>query len=240
MDWFNIPGINDFDAYRHVLFFGNQGFGFSEVIPSFILGFRYDLRVVSIILLVLLVFGSIRPLNPFNNSIAKKVWLILLGITSFILLFFYTVDFAHYSYLTQRLNASVLNYLEDTSISLNMVWQSYPVIRLILALIIGTVIMIWLLKRSYKRVEKKTGIVSKKIRVTSFIVLFLLLGLAIFGKINQYPLRWSDAFALGSDYKANLALNPFESFLNSLKFRGGTYDEQKLKAYYPFLANILV
>ena len=221
------------------VFFGKQGFEFSEVISAFILGLRYDLRVVAIILVTMLVFGSIRPFNPFNSKTAKKVWMVLLGITSFILLFFYTVDFAHYSYLTQRLNASVLNYLEDTSISLNMVWQSYPVIRLILALLIGTVFMLWLLNRLYKRVEKKPGIASKKIRVTSFVFLFLLLGLAIFGKINQYPLRWSDAFALGSDYKANLALNPFESFLNSLKFRSGSYDQQKLNSYYPFLARYL-
>ncbi|WP_315821925.1 LTA synthase family protein [Paraflavitalea speifideaquila] len=48
-------------------------------------------------------------------------------------------------------------------------------------------------------------------------------------------MRWSDAFALGNDYKANLALNPFESFFNTLKFRN-KYDEKKVKALYPVIA----
>src|SRR6476620_11083599 len=58
----------------------------------------------------------------------------------------------------------------------------------------------------------------------------------IFGRINQYPLRWSDAFQLGDDYKAQLALNPFESFFNTLKYRHSKYDIKKVKAYYPLIA----
>src|SRR5688500_13374785 len=84
--------------------------------------------------------------------------------------------------------------------------------------------------------RKDSDPVTKPKRVVSFLVLFLLLGLAIFGRFNQYPLRWSDAFALGSDYKANLALNPFESFFNTLKFRKSNFDEKKLASLYPILA----
>ena len=62
------------------------------------------------------------------------------------------------------------------------------------------------------------------------------IGLGIFGRIGQYPLRWSDAFSEGGDYQANLSLNPFQSFFSSLKFRHSTYDEAKVKAAYPVLA----
>ncbi|RYY21106.1 MAG: hypothetical protein EOO04_18820 [Chitinophagaceae bacterium] len=69
--------------------------------------------------------------------------------------------------------------------------------------------------------------------------MILVCGFMIFGRFNQYPLRWSDAFALGNDYKANLALNPFESFFNSLKFRKTSYDLAKLRQGYPILADYL-
>jgi phosphoglycerol transferase MdoB-like AlkP superfamily enzyme len=221
------------------VFFGRQGHSFGEAFPSFLLGLRFDLRTVAVVLLAILILASIPPLNPFKHRMAAKAWLAILAVIVFILLFLYTVDFAHYSYLTQRLNASVLNYLEDAGISLKMVWQSYPVIWLVLTLLGCSFFIFWLIKQAFLRAGKKNTGNSPKTNIISFIVFFLLLGLAVFGRLNQYPLRWSDAFALGSDYKANLALNPFESFLNSLKFRRSTYDANKLREYYPLLAKFL-
>lgn len=221
------------------IFFNRQGNSITDSAPSFFLGLRFDLRIVAVILLAVLVLGNIPFFNPFKKIRARKIWISLLGIITFLLLFIYTVDFAHYSYLTQRLNASVLNYLEDAGISLKMVWQTYPVIWLLLLLVITSLIVFWIIKRSFFRIQKTQEELPRNRIVISTLVAVLLLGLAIFGRINQYPLRWSDAFALGSDYKANLALNPFESFLNSLKFRRSTYDADKLRAGYPMLASFL-
>ncbi|HEY4153981.1 MAG TPA: sulfatase-like hydrolase/transferase, partial [Puia sp.] len=46
---------------------------------------------------------------------------------------------------------------------------------------------------------------------------------------------WSDAFSLGSDYRASLALNPFQSFFSSLKFRKSGYRLNEVKQAYPLL-----
>lgn len=218
------------------MFFNKQGYSIAELGGSFLLGLRFDLRTISLILLVVLIAGSFPFIDPFRKPWAKKFWIILLGICCFAILFFYFLDFSHYAYLSQRLNASVLNYLQDTAISMNMVWQSYPVIKLTIALVLLTALLIWLIRLSHRVIEKGNGTVSKTNRIVSPIVLSLLLALAIFGRINQYPLRWSDAFALGSDYKANLALNPFESFFNTMQFRKHNFDANKLKDLYPALA----
>lgn len=217
------------------LFFNKQGFSLAGAADAFFLGLRFDLRIISLLLLVLLVLGSLPWLHPFGTRRGRTLWNIVLSIASFVVLFFYVVDFAHYAYLVQRLNASVLNYLEDAGISLSMVWQSYPVVRLILGLALGTWLIIWLVRRSWRRISSTQAVVSRRSRVISFVVAFLVLGALIFGKAGQYPLRWSDAFALGSDYKANLALNPFESFFNTLKFRGTKYDAKKVAALRPVL-----
>ncbi|MHA4844265.1 LTA synthase family protein [Flavitalea antarctica] len=220
------------------LFFPNQGNSFSSVGKALVLGLRYDLRTVATVLITILVFGSIPRLSPFRTG-NHKTWLTLLGFLVFLILFFYTIDFAHFSYLNQRLNASVLNYLEDTSISLGMVWESYPVIRLILVIILVTVGFLLLLRFFFRRIAASHNSAPRRTTIISFIVLFVVCGMCIFGRFNQYPLRWSDAFALGSDYKANLALNPFESFLNSLKFRKSTYDLVKLRELHPVLTDFL-
>ncbi len=216
--------------------FSRQGNHFSDIVPALLLGIRFDVRTVSILLLLLLLAGSLPFLHPFGTERGKKTAFVIISLAAFLLIFFYAVDFAHYSYLSQRLNASLLNYLVDTGISADMVWQTYPVIRIIFLLIVGT----WLIGRLIKRLHKKIGSgysqVGKRARAVWFIISFLLLGLGIFGRVGQYPLRWSDAFALGSDYKANLALNPFQSFFSSLKFRHSGYDITKVKQAFPLLA----
>src|SRR4051812_35442544 len=203
---------------------------------AFFLGLRYDLRYISILLLVMLVLGSIRFLHPFISNRGRIFWMVILALVTVFILIFFAVDFAHYAYLQQRLNASVLNYLEDAGISMTMVWQSYPVVKLSLGLLVAVFVISWFIRRSYRRIGRNNYAVSRRMRITSFIVMFLITGFFIFGRFNQYPLRWSDAFDLGSDYNAAIALNPFESFFNTLKFRNDKYDEAKVKELIPVLA----
>lgn len=152
------------------------------------------------------------------------------------IIFIYTFDFFHFAYLRERLNASILNYAEDAGISLKMVWQSYPVIKTLIAWVICFAGIFYVTRFLY-RISK--GLPEKMTRVKRFItwaICFLILALAIFGRAGQYPLRWSDAYRFSSDYKANLALNPFQSFFSSLKFRKTGFDIQKTKQYYNLVA----
>ncbi len=199
-----------------------------NLLSAFVLGLRFDLRTISLILLVILIIGSIRFLKPFNSRQHRNTWVVILSIIFTVLVFFYVIDFAHYSYLNQRLNASVLNYLEDAGISMQMVWESYPVIWLfMLILSLGTgffFLLRWITRKISHRAKK----IPTKQRIVETLAWLVVLGVSIFGSLSQYPLRWSDAFGLGTDYKANLALNPFESFFNTLQFRKQTHDPAKL------------
>ena len=221
------------------IYFRHLHLSWKESFPSFILGLRYDLRIVSVLMFVLLVAGSIRPLNPFESSRAKKIWFWLIGILSFLFSFFYVIDFAHYSYLSQRLNASVLNYLEDAGISLSMIWQSYPVIKLLLLLAVATALILLVIKLLYKKASTRPVVVKRQNRIIAFIIAFLVFAIGIFGRIGQYTLRWSYAFSLGNESKAYLSLNPFQSFFSTLKFRNFTYDLKKTEEYYPLMAEHL-
>jgi phosphoglycerol transferase MdoB-like AlkP superfamily enzyme len=223
------------------LAFSRQGHSFGAVFSSFVLGLRFDLRYVGILGLLLLLIGCVGGRVLFRSKGGKRLVLWVTGIAAFLLVFFYTVDFAHYGYLAQRLNASVLNYLADAGISADMVWQTYPVFRLLLLVAAGTWAIQRILRLVYGRIARREEPVeeNRRVRIGWLVLSFLLLGLAVFGRIGQYPLRWSDAFGLGSDYQANLSLNPFQSFFSSLRYRHSAYDAAKVRAAVPVLAPYL-
>lgn len=210
-----------------------------SILPTFWLGFRYDARAVGILALVMLILGSIPVLNPFRNKAAQKIWTWVLGLVFLGVILFFVIDFLHFRYLNQRLNASALGFLEDAGISASMVWQTYPVVRLVLAVILFTWLLVRGLKWIFRWVEKQPYRRLPRLNWAFPIVLFLILAVAIFGRVGQYPLRWSDAFNLGSDFRANIALNPLQSFFSSLSFRTSSFDQAAVREGYTQLADWL-
>ena len=202
---------------------------------AFVMGLRYDIKMLSIFLALLLLLGCLNWSDPFLSRRSKALDFFLVILAALTMMFFYVVDFAHYAYLSQRLGASVLNYLQDAGISLSLVYQTYPVIRLILFIIAGTWLISWLVFRSYKKILATRESAKGKNKGAWVAGAIVLLAIGIMGRVGQYPLRWSDAFALGNDYRASLALNPFQSFFSSLKFRTSTFNLSKTKEAYPRL-----
>lgn len=214
--------------------------GFSGLLPSFLLGIRFDLRIVAIVCTIIFLLALIKPLHPFNTSRGKTVAITLWIIFAILLCFFYSVDFAYYSYLNQRLNGSALNFLQDAKISAKMVWQTYPVFKILAALLAGIVLFAFIIRASYDFVaQRRSAGAAKSARIWLAILFFLLLAVGIFGRIGQYPLRWSDAFGLGNDYKSQIALNPFQSFFSSISFRSVSYDIQKVRQHYQWMTAFL-
>lgn len=182
---------------------------------------------------------STKNCNPFENRGSANVFKTYFFIVSIFLALFYAFDFEHYDYLHQRLNASILNFAGDAKISMNMAWETYPVVTLLFAVTVVSVLLYVLINLWFKYFKDApfTGHGIARI-VLSYIFIFLL-ALGIFGRLNQYPLRWSDAFSFDDDFKANLALNPVQSFLSTLQFRSSTYAIQKVKEFYPLMAAYL-
>lgn len=177
--------------------------------------------------------------NPFENWISERIitaWYIFAIV---LLVLFYAFDLEHYDYLQQRLSASVINFAGDAKISFDMILETYPVFKLLLFVIGSITAMIWLMRYTFKRIARLSYVSRKPFGFASGALFALLLGLGIFGRIDQYPLRWSDAFVFRDDFKANLALNPVQSFLSTMQFRNSGYDLQIVKEYYPLMSRYL-
>jgi phosphoglycerol transferase MdoB-like AlkP superfamily enzyme len=203
------------------------------------MGFRYDARVVCIFLLIVWMMGLSPFFRPYTSISSKKILLGFTRLFAILIIIVYTFDFAHFAYLRQRLNASVLSYAADAKISMGMMWQSYPVIKILLGWVVAFVLLFYITRYLYRLSNRQPEIATKRSRVITYLLCFFVFAVAIFGRIGQFPLRWSDAYRLNSDYKASLALNPFQSFISSLKFRGAGFDVVKTKGYYPLIASLL-
>lgn len=203
------------------------------------LGLRYDARIVSIACLLFFALGLIPALDPFRTRTGRRaaflIWALLI-VTAGI---FYSVDFANYAYLNERLNAGLLNYVADARTSAAMMWQTYPVLKILGSIALLLLVLLWLIGRLYRVAASYEPLTGKGKKIFFSVCFFLLLAFLVFGRIGQYPLRWSDAFVLGNDYASNAALNPFQSFFSSLQFRKSTYDIGKVKKAYPVMARYL-
>ena len=224
--------------FRFLFFFSYNQPGKPFSGSSFLMGLRFDLKFVCIMGLVMLVACSIPFLNPLRNSIGKKIWLVLLPLVFTATVLFYTIDYYYYDYLQQRLNASVLSYLHDAAISFNMALESYPVFKVLAAIVLIAILSAWYFKKLIERYQPAYSVSKKRFSIW-YIISFVVFALGVFGKVGQFNLRWSDAYLLNDNFKASLALNPFQSFFSTLNFKDTRPDINKVKDGYSLMAKYL-
>ncbi len=221
--------------------FNTGAFSWKSFLSVLWMGFRFDARDVGIMAILMLILGAIKPLHPFRKKLGKTVAYILWFVAIVLFTLFYAFDYGHFAYLDVRLNAQALDFLHNTRISLGMLWETYHVIWVLLGMILFIWLSFFLVKYTHRLIAQSADMQEpyRKRRGLFSILYFLLFGFGIFGKFDQFPLRWSDAFSLNSDFNAQAALNPFQSFFSTLAFRQSTYDVEKAKKYYSLMANYL-
>jgi phosphoglycerol transferase MdoB-like AlkP superfamily enzyme len=211
----------------------------SSLLPSFWLGFRYDAKWISIILLPIAVLSVYPRFSPFFSEKNKKFWSYYLAITTLIVLFFFGADFGNFSYNHTRINASALNFAEDPLISFQMLWQSYPMVWLVMALVVAVFLLSKLFKHTHvlttKRNLQENMIYKRRWHVGA--IIFLLW--CLFGIFSFHPIKWKDAFELNDNFKSYVALNPLQNFFTTLQLRKPSFDDAKAKEYFPLIADFL-
>jgi phosphoglycerol transferase MdoB-like AlkP superfamily enzyme len=217
------------------LAFKPQNFSFGDVVPSFLMGIQYDLRWISIILLPIVVISMIPRLSPFYASQNKKWWTWYLAIVTFIVFFFFAADFGSFSYNQTRLDAGAMNFVEDPGISLRMMWQTYPLVWMILGLIIAVLLFRWMYHKSHWRVINRTEGLGIPYRRKFFIITMAIFALFVYGRLSWPPLTWQQCFVFRDNFKSYLALNPLQNFFATLRLRRPEFNEQKARDAFPLI-----
>jgi len=228
-----------FTLFRFATYFSfkPKDLSFKELIPSFLLGVRYDLRWIAIILLPIVFVSLIPNLSPFYSARNKKWWTWYLAIITFIIFFFFAADFGNFAYNRTRLNASALNFWEDAKISMAMLWQSYPLFWMLLGLIIAVLFLRWMFRRMHWTVIVKTdghGIPYKR---KWFLIAGVVLLIFIYGTLTTSSLKWKKAFELNDNFKSYLSLNPLQNFFTTLRFRQPQFNENTARDNFSVMAD---
>lgn len=230
-----------FTAFRiaTVICFKPKNIYFYELAPSFWLGLKYDLRWIAFILLPIALLSLFPVLSPFYSERCKRRWTVYLGIITLLVLFFYGADFGQFAYINARLNADALIFAEDPRESLQMVWQSYPVVWILIGLFGAVLMMIWMFRRTHVDVlEKNANIHKFTYRRRWHLAAIILLGWFMYGFLTLKPLDFYRAFSLNDEFKSNLALNPLQNFFTTLRFRDPDYNTHA-REYYPLISRFL-
>jgi len=209
---------------------------FSSLLSSFLLGFRFDLRWICLLLLPVVLVSTVPQFSPYYSVRNKKAWTWYLALATFFVVLIYTIDFGCFAYYRVRLGATVFNFADDVAIASRMLWESYPVFWLLLGLTVLVLTLRFLFTRLHGSVLAKTegkGILYKRkwFLLTAFVFVFCAYG------GFPHPLAWNAAFKMKDDFSGYLALNPLQTVFSTLGNRKPHFDEGKAKDLYPVLSD---
>lgn len=215
-------GLIIFASLRGLLLFYNNdliGDTSSTVFASaFMNGLRFDSKMMVFFTLPF-IFAFISPkFIQYRRFFAY--WLIsLLSLASLLGI----IELNFYREFHQRLNSIFFQYLsEDPATVLSMLWHGFPVVKLLSAWAIFSLII----ALAIHAIERKTRLFStaNKARWFSpvagivFITVLLCSVVIARGTLRQgSPLRWGDAFTTQSLFANHLGLNPVQSLADSAR-----------------------
>lgn len=193
-------------------------------------GAKFDARLAVFMTIPL---GLVLAL-PWAENRLRALRFVLDGLYSLVFLavtLVYVVDYGYFFYMHQRVDATVLDFLHDATISFDMVWQTYPVVWISLGLAVLVVLYarlfdrlllkhMVLMHREGLRTENLWNVAGEswKPRALWSLLLFVGLFLVAYGQIssNLFPLRWSNAYFTTDRNMVILALNPVQNLRDTL------------------------
>lgn len=214
--------------------------------PTLLIGLRFDLRLAILGMLPLALLAYLPFFNLATNSwmrLLARAYL-LTGLLGVILLYF--LDLGHYDYLGVRLNATVFRFAGNPDIATTMLWQSYPVVWIVLGWLLLSSLMFaaffWLERFTLQRPQ---ATISRKQAALGAAVITVLAFLGLLGRFtdinfsNPVPLRWSDAYFSGNSDLAAIGLNPVIFLYDTAWMETTPYDRELVESHYDVMAEYL-
>lgn len=221
-----------------VYFAADGDFPFSDLIQAFYLGARFDLRLSLLLTLPLLIFAW-KGLSPLASNLARNIWSLIYTLFAHVWLLFYFFDFGYYGYLGSRINMSILSFLSNPDIAFGMMWDSYPLVWIMLGFYL-LLIAYFFIAKMWLFSPLQSPWQPKWVRWGKPIAFACLFVVGVHGRVGQYPLRWSEAFFSPHHFLSHLALNPLLYFIDTADFtQQKGYDVQKTKQVYPIISDYL-
>lgn len=190
-------------AYNQALIADTPASTFAE---SFVNGARFDLRLI-----VYLCIPLSLSLLSVTAMQARRLHVTWLTFATSLCLFFAVVELNFYREFHQRLNSLVFQYMqEDIGTVASMIWNGFPVLRLLLAWALATLLLAWLFRRIERATRARGHAAPPRwpVRTAVFVLFLLVCVVAARGTLRSGPpLRWGDAYTTDSMFANHLGLN---------------------------------
>ena len=217
----------------------SETYTLGNLFKALLIGIRFDLRLAVLVNIPLMIFCAMPFVNVIHSVWMRRISDLYIYLFTGMLLLFYSFDMGHYSYLGRRVDISVLRFLENPQISAQMVWESYPVIT-ILILLSFIFIGFKLIYNLVPAILLTTPIVkTAKRKFFGFTISSLIILFSAWGTLKQYPLRWSDAFFSNNSFISALGLNPILYYNDTRRFARDDFNIDKAKEYHRDIVEFL-
>ena len=218
----------------------SENYTFLILFKALFIGIKFDLRLAVLLCLPIMILSALPYINIVNSILITKFSKLYNYASTIILLLFYSVDFGHYSYLGRRVDVSVLRFLDNPLISSQMIWESYPVILILIFLSIIFIGITTLFDFSYSILPTNQQVTSIKQKIFSTSISVFIILFSLWGTLKQYPLRWSDAFFSNNPFISALGINPVLYYNDTRRFAKDDYSTNKAREYFPELSEYLL
>jgi len=223
----------------YFMFLSSQDFKQGELLHSWYLGLKFDLRYTLIVLIPFALMVAISR-NKVFSGIIKKISSTYIVIVFVATLLLYLLDIGHYQYLGIRVNSSIIRFATNPLISIQMVWESYPVIWGSLFVVIFVAVINFITKRNFSNCSKNNFKKETKLGFTWKLILSILIYAAgIYGAVAYYPLRWSQAMFTQNQNLQGFIMNPGMNIYDTYKFKDTGFDLEATKNSFSVISEYL-
>lgn len=217
--------------------FNAQLVSFSDdaVLDAFVMGIRYDIKVVSILMLPLVLFGL--PLFWFKRNYRKwlnKFTVFYALVIGIIILFIELVNLNYFRFFKNQINVEVFGiFYDDTTALIHSILADFPVVMLAVSFVVVAVIVFFLI-----RYLVHLFIFAGSNTSLGFLIAFVpLLLLGARGSFGTFPLQKGDRAVSPNRLVNELVMNGFYALIEAEKeFSKGRYftDENEILKIHGF------
>jgi phosphoglycerol transferase MdoB-like AlkP superfamily enzyme len=184
-----------------------SGIPLSTVFHSFIIGVRFDLVVISWVLIPLFILSYLPWLNIDRLKPARTVVLTVLVICFSLLFLLSLVDIEYFGEFGSRLNHWFFEYSDQPDMAWYLVWSGYPVVLYSLLWAALVFVFSFFLVRMSGRIFSRRQKEKVTVRLVYFVVVLALLFLGARGRWQLAPMDWGAAYFSPHAFANQLALN---------------------------------
>jgi len=194
-----------------------------EVFLSFMMGIKIDAMSIftftSLIIIAMFLPFRFTSSKLYNQTLGYFWYLILI-----VIIFVVMADIVYFEFVQRHIGNEITAIGNDTHVITDMIIEY----KFLFLVYIVLSILLFLIFKRIIAIDIEVGSSSLMKRLGLFILIFILLIVAVRGKIQGKPFSVSDAFVVNKTASGNLALNGFYTLYRTV---GKT---QKVYTYYPY------